>query len=40
MVVYQLNLPDGTVYRYFTYQEAEAAKQRAGGIGTITTTTQ
>ncbi|WP_455908586.1 DUF7196 family protein [Streptomyces lydicus] len=40
VVVYQLNLPDGRIYRYFTYQEADAANQRAGGTGTITTTTQ
>ncbi|WP_455908487.1 DUF7196 family protein [Streptomyces lydicus] len=40
VVVYQLNLPDGRIYRYFAYQEADAANQRAGGIGTITTTTQ
>jgi hypothetical protein len=36
VIIYQLNLPDGTIRRYFTYQEADAANKRAGGIGTIT----
>jgi hypothetical protein len=35
-----LNLPDGTIRRYVTYREAEAANQRAGGTGTITVITQ
>ncbi|WP_202459797.1 hypothetical protein [Streptomyces sp. SID1328] len=39
-VVYQLSLPDGTTRSYITYQEALAAKARAGGIGEITITTQ
>src|SRR5262245_12872154 len=30
VIGYQLNLPDGTIRRYVTYQEAEAANQRAG----------
>ncbi|MGW2403657.1 DUF7196 family protein [Streptomyces sp. NPDC001739] len=33
--IYRLHLPDGTVRDYFTYQEADAANKRAGGIGTI-----
>jgi hypothetical protein len=33
--IYQLNLPDGTVRQYYTWQEADAANKRAGGIGTI-----
>lgn len=37
VVIYQLTLPDGTVRQYVTYQEAEAAHRRAGGIGTIST---
>lgn len=40
IVGYQLNLPDGTIRRYVTYQEAEAANQRAGGTGSITLLTQ
>ncbi|MFD0163914.1 hypothetical protein ACFVJH_07135 [Streptomyces decoyicus] len=40
IVGYQLNLPDGTIRHYVTYQEAEAANQRAGGTGTITLLTQ
>ncbi|MFI8854634.1 hypothetical protein [Streptomyces sp. 891-h] len=40
VILYQLNLPDGTIRRYVTYQEAEAANQRAGGVGTITAVTQ
>ncbi|WP_421111601.1 DUF7196 family protein [Streptomyces sp. NEAU-S77] len=40
VVIYQLTLPDGTVRQYITYQEAEAANQRAGGIGTISTVVQ
>ncbi|QTD99392.1 DUF7196 family protein [Streptomyces cyanogenus] len=39
-VLYQLNLPDGTIRQYVTYQEALAAQERAGGIGTITVTTR
>lgn len=35
VIIYQLNLPDGTVRQYYTWQEADAAKQRAGGLGTI-----
>ncbi|MBB4891873.1 hypothetical protein FHS39_000873 [Streptomyces olivoverticillatus] len=31
-----MNLPDGTSRQYVTYQEAEAANQRAGGTGSIT----
>lgn len=34
-VIYQLNLPDGTVRQYHTRQEADAANLRAGGFGTI-----
>ncbi len=40
IVGYQLTLPDGTIRHYVTYQEAEAANQRAGGTGTITLLTQ
>ncbi len=40
VIVYQLNLPDGTIRQYVTYQEAVAAYQRAGGIGTISVATQ
>ncbi|GHJ31263.1 DUF7196 family protein [Streptomyces hygroscopicus] len=40
VVVYQLTLPDGTVRRYVTYQEAEAANRRAGFTGVITTVAQ
>lgn len=36
VIGYQLNLPDGTNRQYVTYQEAEAANQRAGGTGSIT----
>lgn len=32
---FQLTLPDGTVRVYYTWQEAHAAYQRAGGVGTI-----
>ncbi|MGW2377668.1 DUF7196 family protein [Kitasatospora sp. NPDC001683] len=39
-IVYQLNLPDGTIRRYVTYQEAVDANQRAGGTGTITISNQ
>ena len=39
-VVYQLTLPDGTVRRYVTYQEAEAANRRAGFTGVITAVAQ
>ncbi|MFE1172377.1 hypothetical protein [Streptomyces sp. NPDC058773] len=35
VTLYQLTLPDGTVRHYYTWQEAEAANQRAGGTGTI-----
>lgn len=38
-VVYQLTLPDGTVRRYVTFQEAEAANKRAGSTGVITAVT-
>ncbi|WP_432141668.1 DUF7196 family protein [Streptomyces sp. bgisy084] len=40
VTLYQLTLPDGTVRLFYTWQEAEAANQRAGGIGTITVITQ
>lgn len=40
VIIYQLSLPDGTVRQYVTYQEAEAANQRAGGTGTITAIAQ
>ncbi|MGR3934682.1 MULTISPECIES: DUF7196 family protein [Streptomyces] len=40
VVLYQLTLPDGTVRRYVTYQEAEAANKRAGSTGVISTVTQ
>ncbi|MBO3677373.1 hypothetical protein AB0M05_01095 [Streptomyces violaceusniger] len=40
VVVYELTLPDGTVRRYFTYQEADAANKRAGSTGVINTTAQ
>ncbi|MFF4021042.1 hypothetical protein [Streptomyces sp. NPDC001843] len=40
IIVYQLNLPDGTTRQYVTYQEALAAQARAGGIGEITISTQ
>ncbi|MCC4319214.1 DUF7196 family protein [Streptomyces malaysiensis] len=39
-VVYELKLPDGTVRRYVTHQEADAANKRAGSIGMITPVTQ
>lgn len=39
-IIYQLALPDGVIRQYITYQEAEAANQRAGGTGTITITSQ
>jgi hypothetical protein len=39
-VVYQLNLPDGKVQRYFTRQEADAANQRAGSTGVVTVVPQ
>jgi hypothetical protein len=39
-VLYQLTLPDGTVRRYITYQEAEAANKRAGSTGVISTVTR
>ncbi|WP_069873104.1 DUF7196 family protein [Streptomyces malaysiensis] len=39
-VVYELKLPDGTVRRYVTHQEADAANKRAGSIGVITPVTQ
>ncbi|MFI9077795.1 hypothetical protein ACIGW8_15120 [Streptomyces sioyaensis] len=39
-VAYQLNLPDGTVRRYFTRQEADAANQRTGNTGIITVVPQ
>ncbi|MFI9258456.1 hypothetical protein ACIGT4_12170 [Streptomyces sioyaensis] len=35
VTVYQLNLPDGTARQFYTWQEAEAANQRAGGVGSI-----
>ncbi|MGX1850265.1 hypothetical protein OIU91_29600 [Streptomyces sp. NBC_01456] len=37
ITVYQLFLPDGTVRQFPTRQEAEAANQRAGGVGTVVT---
>ena len=40
VVLYELRLPDGTVRRYVTYQEAEAANKRAGSTGVISTVTQ
>ncbi|WP_405539389.1 hypothetical protein [Streptomyces antimycoticus] len=40
IVVYELTLPDGTVRRYFTYQEADAANKRAGSTGVISTAVQ
>jgi hypothetical protein len=40
VVLHQLTLPDGTVRRYVTYQEAEAADKRAGSTGVISTVTQ
>lgn len=40
VILYQLTLPDGTLRQYFTYQEAHAANQRAGGTGVITAITQ
>ncbi|QLH24034.1 hypothetical protein [Streptomyces sp. Rer75] len=40
VVIYQLTLPDGTVRHYVTYQEVEAANQRAGYTGVISTVTQ
>ncbi|MGW0754053.1 DUF7196 family protein [Streptomyces sp. NPDC002587] len=40
VTVYQLNLPDGTIRQYVTPQEALAAQQRAGGVGTVTIVTQ
>ncbi|MFE6738772.1 DUF7196 family protein [Streptomyces tubercidicus] len=40
VIIYQLNLPDGTFREYFTQREADAANERAGGIGTITITTR
>ncbi|QZY21043.1 DUF7196 family protein [Streptomyces decoyicus] len=36
VVGYRWDLPDGTIRQYVTYQEAEAANQRAGGTGSIT----
>lgn len=39
-VVYELKLPDGTVRRYFTRQEADAANRRAGSTGVITPVAQ
>ncbi|MEV6567601.1 DUF7196 family protein [Streptomyces kronopolitis] len=35
ITVYQVFLPDGTVLQFPTWQEAEAANQRAGGAGTV-----
>ncbi|MGA6154650.1 DUF7196 family protein [Stenotrophomonas sp. NPDC087984] len=35
VVAYELTLPDGTVRRYATFQEAEAANRRAGFTGAI-----
>ncbi|PNG92985.1 hypothetical protein SMF913_28450 [Streptomyces malaysiensis] len=35
-----MKLPDGTVRRYVTHQEADAANKRAGSIGVITPVTQ
>ncbi|MFI9081399.1 hypothetical protein ACIGW8_33895 [Streptomyces sioyaensis] len=35
VTVFQLVLPDGSVRVYYTWQEADAANQRAGGVGTI-----
>ncbi|WP_167396639.1 DUF7196 family protein [Streptomyces antioxidans] len=40
VVAYELKLPDGTVRRYVTHQEAEAANKRAGSTGVITAVTQ
>ncbi|WP_199830886.1 hypothetical protein [Streptomyces sp. NBRC 110028] len=40
VVLYQLTLPDGTVRRYVTYREAEAANKRAGSTGVISTVTR
>ncbi|MBA6433097.1 MULTISPECIES: hypothetical protein [Streptomyces] len=40
VVVYELTLPDGTVRRYVTHQEADAANKRAGSTGVITAVTQ
>jgi hypothetical protein len=38
--VYELRLPDGTVRRYVTHQEADAANQRVGNTGVIVTVPQ
>ncbi|WP_198944746.1 DUF7196 family protein [Streptomyces sp. CB03578] len=35
VIIYQLNLPDGSVRQYHTWQEADSANQRVGGLGTI-----
>ncbi|GGN43233.1 hypothetical protein GCM10012285_24410 [Streptomyces kronopolitis] len=35
ITAFQLVLPNGTVRVYYTWQEAHAAYQRAGGVGTI-----
>ncbi|MEE4599087.1 hypothetical protein V2J94_45985, partial [Streptomyces sp. DSM 41524] len=40
VVVYELTLPDGTVRRYVTHQEADAANKRAGSTGVISAVTQ
>lgn len=37
---FQLVLPDGSVRVYYTWQEAYAANQRAGGVGTIVPVTR
>ncbi|MFF3763672.1 hypothetical protein ACFYYR_06225 [Streptomyces sp. NPDC001922] len=36
VTVYRLVLPNGVIRQYRTWQEADAANKREGGVGTIT----